>query len=513
MAIVVSHLTDDFESLARQALRQVPLSDLVELRLDRIGHPGEERLRDLIARLKKPVIVAVPGPEAHGTFAGSIDERFEILHAAARAGAMFVDVDYRLSLDLGEVEGKCHRMVSRHELEGTPEDLAAMDEEVRAVLYEGDAVKLVCHANSSEDGLRMLRHLRSARGGLVAFCSGDKGSFTRILAPIFGSPFTYAAPAEMPELGVTRATAPGQLRVNELRGAWPPGGPTPRTAVFAVVGNPIGHSLSPFVHGMSLKGARLDAVYVALEPTDFAAFLELADDENFRGFSITAPFKQAAFAAAHVQDEPSQAARAANTLVRDAQSWRAHNTDVPAIRDTLERGWKLHLQKQSAPRLAQEGLGGAHVLVLGCGGAARAIVCAVRAMNARATLAGRDLAKARAVASELGCDATDWQAVPRSEHDVLIHATPVGSSSHSGHPMPIPEDWIRPNTLVLDCVYRPVKTALLAAAMKKGCTAVPGAEWFVRQAADQFKLFTHQDARDDLMRAAFENALRQGAPK
>ena len=64
-------------------------------------------------------------------------------------------------------------IVSRHELEGTPDDLIAMDEEVREVLYEGDVIKLVTHARSTEDGLRMLRHLREARGGLIAFASGS----------------------------------------------------------------------------------------------------------------------------------------------------------------------------------------------------------------------------------------------------------------------------------------------------------------------------------------------------
>jgi 3-dehydroquinate dehydratase/shikimate dehydrogenase len=379
------------------------------------------------------------------------------------------------------------------------------------VLYEGDAIKLVTHASSCEDGLRMLRHLRSARGGLVAFCSGPKGAFTRVLAPIFGSPFTYAAPAAMAELGELGATAPGQLRVNDLRGLWPPGGPTPETAVFAVVGNPIGQSLSPFVQGMALKSARLDAVFLALEPDDFDAFLTLADDENFRGFSVTAPFKQHAFRAAYVHDAPSQAARAVNTLLRDAKGWRAHNTDAPAIRETLQRGWQVHRAKQGGAQLAQDGLSGLRVLVLGAGGAARAAVHAAQEAGARATVAARELAKARALAGELRCAAIEWAAIPKEPYDVLVHATPVGSSAHVGHPLPIPEDWIRPRTLVLDAVYRPVKTALLAAAMKRGCTPVPGAEWFVRQAADQFKLFTHVDAKDELLRAAFESALRVGA--
>ena len=90
MAVVVSHIASSFEALAAQALRQVPLSDVIELRLDRIGNPGEERLRGLLRELKKPAIVAVRNREERGDFAGSVDEQLDILRTAARAGAMFV---------------------------------------------------------------------------------------------------------------------------------------------------------------------------------------------------------------------------------------------------------------------------------------------------------------------------------------------------------------------------------------------------------------------------------------
>ena len=509
MAVAVSHIASSFEALAAQALRQVPLSDVIELRLDRIGNPGEERLRGLLRELKKPAIVAVRNREERGDFAGSVDEQLDILRTAARAGAMFVDVDAEHSLALGPLEGtKCHRIVSRHAWEGTPEDLGEFEESVRAVLHEGDLIKLVTHARTTEEGLRVLRHLRTARGGLIAFCSGETGAFTRVLCRIFGSAFTYAAPALIPGEPAPEPTAPGQLRVNDLRALFPPGGISPTTSVFGVVGDAVRHSLSPRVHDMALKTARLDALYLAFETRDFARFLELADDECFRGFSVTAPHKQAAFRAAHAKDEESSAARACNTLVRDRKGWRGANTDVGAVRDTLERGYKFHREKAGKPVLAMGGpLAGAHVLVLGAGGAARAVVRAVKQGGGRATIAARDAQKGAAVAKELGCEAIAWSAIPDCAHDILVHTTPVGSLSEPER-SPIDAAWIRPGTLVLDAVYRPIKTPLLVAAMAKGCTAVPGAEWFVRQAGAQFELFTQQKADDAVMRAAFEHALR-----
>jgi len=502
MAIVVSHIDSDFDALSARALRQQPLSDLIELRLDRIGHPGKERLRAFVKQAKKPVIVACHGREAFGEREHDPGERCELLHDAAEAGARFVDVDWSLALELGEVKAPCHRIVSRHVLDETPTDLEALHEEVKAVLGEGDVTKIVTHAASCEDGLRLLRWLATTKG-VVAFCSGAAVSFTRLLAPIFGSPFTYCASAVLPGEPAGEQTAPGQWRVNDFLAALPPGGISQETAVFGVVGNPIGHSLSPRVQGMAFKAAKLDAVYVAFEPRDLAGFLRLADAPNFRGFSVTAPFKEQAFQLSSGQDEASRRTRAVNTLVRERSGWRGANTDVPAVRETLTHAFHYHARSPGRP----VALAAAHALVLGTGGAARSAVHALRTLDARVTVAGRNEARARTLALELGCEHAAWNAIPALAYDVLVNTTPVGSAAQDPRALPLPAEWIHPGSLVLDAVYRPIKTALLGAAHERGCTSVPGAEWFVRQAALQFRLFTHQEPDHALLKHAFEHAL------
>jgi 3-dehydroquinate dehydratase/shikimate dehydrogenase len=501
VAIVVSHIGDTFDVLAERALRQAPLADLIEIRLDRCGHPGSAKLAAFLRAAKKPVIVACPGPEAQGAFAGDDGERLDLLREAAELGARFVDVDWTLSLELGEVQAPCHRIVSRHELGGVPADLSALHAEVVEVLHEGDVTKLVAEAKTCEEGLALLAWLRTTRG-VVAFASGEAGRFTRVLAPIFGSPFTYCAPAASAAEPRPPASAPGQLPVNELRALYPPGGVSQETAIFAVVGRPIGHSLSPWVHGMGLKAARFDALYVALEPTTLAGLLALAQDENFRGFSVTAPFKLEACRLARRRDEASERAGAANTLVREKDGWRALNTDVSAVRETLTQALALHARAGREPRELARATG----LVLGSGGAARAVIHALRSVGAGALVAARDVSKAERLAGELGARAVPWDEIPRTVHDVLVNATPVGGSG-AEDALPVPAQWIRPGSLVLDAVYRPIKTRLLAAAHERGCTAVPGGEWFVRQAMHQFRLFTRHDPDEALMRKAFEHAL------
>lgn len=506
MAIVVSHLDSDFDALCARALRQAALADLVELRLDAIGHPGKEPLRRFFQACPKPVIVTVHGTEGFGEFQGSDQERLDLLYEAAEVGARFVDVDYTLSLDLGELPQPAHRIVSRHVHEGTPEDPAELDallEEIQAVLYEGDVTKLITHAETTEDGLRYLRWLRTTKA-VVGFCSGEAGSFTRVLAPIFGSPFTYCAPASQPGEEGGRPTAPGQLRVGDLRAIAPPGGLNQETAIFGVVGNPIGHSVSPWVHGMALKGARLDAVYVAFEPSDFPTFLELVDDENYRGLSITAPFKEDAFRACVNPEDGARRTQAVNTLVREKGGWRGSNTDVPAVRDAVQKALVLHArrtEREGGPLEPRE----ARVLILGAGGAARAAAWALRALDADVTVAGRTPERAERIAAELSCSAVAWDAIPDVPYDVLIHATPVGGSGHEGQ-LPIPAEWIRPDAVVFDAIYRPIRTPLLVAAHERGATPVPGGEWFVRQAVAQFRLFTGTEPDEELLAKSFEHA-------
>jgi len=500
VAIVVSHVDSDFDALCARALRQAKFADLVELRLERCGHPGKERLAEFVRALGKPVIIACHGTSGFGTTDRSIDELCTLLADAAVAGARFVDIDWTLALELGEVKAPCHRIVSRHELGETPADLEALHEEVKEVLGEGDVTKIVTHAKTSEDGLRLLAWLATTKG-VVSFCSGVAGSFTRLLAPIFGSPFTYCASAALPGEAPAEATAPGQWRVNDFLAALPPGGISQETAIFGVLGRPVGHSLSPRVHGLALKAKKLDAVYVAFEPEDLGRFLALCRSANFRGFSVTAPFKEDAFRLSGAHDEAARRTGAVNTLVRDGSGWRGANTDVAAVRETLAAALALRSRSGARP----EGLAGARVLVLGTGGAARAVLHAARSAGAAVCVSGRDAAKAAALAREFEGRSVAWHELAQEAHDVLVHTTPVGTLDAAA--VPVAPEVLRAGTVVLDAVYRPIRTGLLAAAHARGALAVPGAEWFVRQAALQFRLFTREEPDVPLLRHAFEGAL------
>jgi 3-dehydroquinate dehydratase/shikimate dehydrogenase len=488
MGIVASLQAPDAAALwraAREHVAEPTRADAVELRLDHARAGEVERLP--LAELGKPVIAAVHGAEGFGSFAGGVEERCALLRAAARAGAAFVDVDARFARALGPVPG-ARRIVSHHAKDGTPPDVARLFAEVDAAAEPADLVKVVTHAERAEDGLRVLAELRKGGRERIAFCSGERGAFTRVLAPLAGSVSTYASAGA--------ATAPGQLGVAALRAALPEGGGSRSTRWFAVVGRPVGHSWSPRLHGALFRALALDQVYVACEPDDFARFLALAAALPFAGFSVTAPFKSDALRVAE-PDPASKAIGAANTLVRAAGGgWSAANTDAEAVRGAVEVA------------LAPRPLAGASVLVVGAGGAARAAVWSLRRARAEVGVWARDPERTRALCAELGGTPLERDAVAQRHFDVLVHATPAGTRGHA-EPCAVPAEWIARGSAVVDAVYRPRATELLRRARERGARCVPGTEWFLRQAELQAACFTEGPEGTGLLAAELERACAE----
>jgi len=498
--IVVSILAQDLAVLRARALAQVPFADAIELRLDALAHITESDLRELVTSIAKPVIVAVNGPDAFGTFTGTREERCALLARAARAGVALIDVDWREAPHQPALPSPCRRIVSRHLVDDTPHDLAAPFQELVAAAHSSDLVKFVTHAHNGEDGVRLLEFAHSIDRDFIAFASGERGSFTRILAPIFGSAFTYAAPARVAGVDVGAATAPGQSRVDEVRSHWDSQPPTRATEIFAVLGLPARHSLSPRLHNAVFRAHDRDAVYVAIEPDDITAFMSLLESPNWRGFSVTAPFKEAAFALAALPDEPREQTGATNTLIRSGHHWLARNTDFEAISSVLSNA-AAHTSSQLAELRA---------LVVGSGGAARSAIWALRANGVHdLTVTARNDKKAETLAQETLIRSLSRASLRNEHFDVIVHCTPAGSRA-APNEIAVPLECLRTARIVVEAVYRPEITPLVEAARAAGAHVVLGRDWFFEQAAPQAVCFGSDalSARK-VMRSELDHALSE----
>ncbi len=487
MAVVVSILESTVEAARAAADRVEPAADLLEFRLDALAQAD---VAPLLEGRRKATIVACPLEREGGRFRGAPAERLARLRAAAAAGASWVDIDWRAADSLGELPGRCRRIVSYHDAEGMPADPAAALGFLRPLAGEKDLVKFVPRVDRLEDALRLARCVVEGGGRLVGFGTGRAALLSRILAVAAGSPLVYAAPAP------GRETAPGQPALADLRAALPPGGGGASTSIFAVVGRPVGHSLSPAVHTIALRMSHLDASFLAFEPDDFIEMLDLLQPLPFvRGLAVTAPFKEDALRRSDRADETAKGIVAANTLVRTPDGWRAANTDDDGAADAIETGL-------GGPLL------GRTVLVIGTGGAARAVAAGVRRRGAKLVIAGRRPALAEKIAAHFGGRGIALDAVGGTEHDVLVNATPVGQWP-GPEDSPVPAEAIRAGTLVVDAVVRPLETRLARLAKERGANFLPGVNWFLLQAARQFQLFTGSTPPLAAMRATALDALRR----
>jgi len=264
--------------------------------------------------------------------------------------------------------------------------------------------------------------------------------------------------------------------------------------VFGLLGNPVGHTLSPPMHEAAYEALGMDARYLAFEPDpdDLRAAIHGADALGVAGLNVTIPFKEAALA--HV-DADDLAARigAVNTIDFGAGPPTGHNTDAAGVVRALGHH--------------DVAIDGREVVVVGAGGAGRAIAFALADAGARVSIANRTveraetLAEAVSGASAHGLDALS-DLVPGA--DILVNATSVGMEADES---PVPAAALHADLAVLDAVYRPLETRLLREAAERGATTVDGAWMLLYQGVEAFEIWTGRRAPVEAMNAALRDRL------
>ncbi|TVR63820.1 MAG: shikimate dehydrogenase [Gemmatimonadales bacterium] len=276
---------------------------------------------------------------------------------------------------------------------------------------------------------------------------------------------------------------------------------TSTTRTLALLGDPVGHSLSPAIQNAAMEAAGLDGVYVALRAVegDLAGLMRgLAAAGG--GGNVTLPHKERAAAAV---DRPTEAVRrtgACNTFWYEDGEIHGDNTDVEGLR----RAVHAHLQ---------DSLDGARVLILGAGGAARAALAAVLDDGAaEVEIHNRTVERARAVARRLGGSRTrvieTRVDLKGRSYDLVLNATRLGL--HPEDPLPLgPEHEVNTPAL-LDLVYTPGETEWVRQARAAGIHAMDGGEMLVQQGAVAFERWWGIPGPAHVMRAELDRLRRSG---
>ena len=271
------------------------------------------------------------------------------------------------------------------------------------------------------------------------------------------------------------------------------------TQIVGVFGSPIAHTASPAMHNAAFAALKMNWAYLAfhVEPQNLRAALTGIRDMNFRGVNLTVPHKLLAI---DIVDEVDAAARklgAVNTVVVEAGKLRGFNTDGYGFSKAIKEDFDMTLK-------------GKRVLVLGAGGAGRAIAiqCASEGA-AKLTVANRTPSKIQPIAAEIavesiGLTARELQPAIAAS-DLLINATSVGLKP--GEALPVTRDMFRPQLAVYDTIYRPAETELIRLATDAGSKVANGLSMLLHQGAKSFEIWTKRKAPLAVMRRALRAAV------
>ncbi|HEY9074178.1 MAG TPA: shikimate dehydrogenase [Desulfobaccales bacterium] len=264
------------------------------------------------------------------------------------------------------------------------------------------------------------------------------------------------------------------------------------TKIYGILGRPVTHSLSPAMHNAAFKELGLNAVYVAFPVVDLAQAVAGLRGLNIQGVSVTIPFKEEIIPLIDELDPQAARIGAVNTVVRRDGRLCGYNTDWLGALKALK---------------AKTSLKGEHVLLLGAGGASRAIAFSILEEGGRVTLTDVDGPRAAVLARDLQVEAIPLDAVAQCPAAILVNATPVGMEPKVDE-IPLAPDLLGRYRLVMDIVYKPLETRLLREAKARGAATIDGLQMLIHQATAQFELWIGKPAPLETMSRAAYEALR-----
>jgi 3-dehydroquinate dehydratase/shikimate dehydrogenase len=494
---------DSFFQRLKQAQSQG--AEAIEVRIDALDNPEAETVVNLLHAVKKaklPVIVTCRDVSEGGIKAIEFSHKLGLYKKAIEAEADYIDIEYRTfkhpdvhSVIKAALESAPTKLIlSAHNFEGPFEDIEILYESILNIFPQA-IPKIVFQARHITDCFAAFDLLQNAESPLITFCMGEAGQISRVLAKKLGAEISYAS------IDSDSATAPGQLTVEQMKKVYRWDEIDREMEIFGVIGNPVGHSLSPLLFNACFAQDAVNAVYLPFltegESIEFALLMDLlrrSSKLGFGGFSVTIPHKTSALDYAKQQGEYIEPLAvvigSVNTLKIGFNGLiSAYNTDYAGAMDAL-----THVIGEDKHRLHKTS-----IAVVGAGGAARAVVAGLMDAGARVTIYNRTLHRAQALAREFKCRAEELDQLIQTDAEILINCTSIGMYPQTAA-CPVPDGVIRKDMTVFDTIYNPLETVLLQRAKAAGARTVSGAEMFVRQAMAQYKIFIGRQPDEELMR-------------
>ena len=445
--------------------------DICELRLDLLSPSEVAKAADFPSMVDIPVILTLRRVSDGGKCTLQEKARRSLLIDTMKNGG-FSYVDIEDDVKKSDVEEAAHSLGmkvirSYHDFEGVPADIFSR---VHSLASRGDVAKIAVTPHNTADVMTLFRineELKDVPKIIIGM--GEWGVATRILYKKMGSILTFGSNG--------KAVAPGMISARELKLLYRADQLNDNTGIYGIVGNPVMHSLSPQIHNPGFHKIHYNAVYVPFLSESIRSFLTLAEMLRMRGFSVTVPFKvDVVKYLGNITREVKQIG-SCNTVVRVPNMWKGTNTDYYGFIHPIEKEIDDDRIKSA--------------LVIGAGGAAKAIVWALKMRNVKVMIVNRTKSKADELARlyGVGSDSLDNISQYEGKVDLVVQATNMGL-----HPYedvnPAEKFHFSGKEIAYDIVYKPKYTKFLLAAEKAGCSLKFGWDMLMEQGKLQFESFT-----------------------
>lgn len=472
--MIVGVITESNLKTILETVKAIEHVDIFEWRLDYLSKININAIKSIKEAIQHPIIFTLRCKKQGGYYTGSESERLCLLKELSTLSPDYLDVEYTVKSNFIKAIKAQHPNIkiicSYHNFEKTPEDL----NNILSRMYHPHVsiYKIVTYANNIFDNFTVLRFLKahSTKMDLVSHCMGSLGLLSRILGAIVGNHFYYG---NLHQSNLSLIFCPEVDRLVKTYGIKKIDA---HTKIFALLGDSVEHSVGHIFHNKQFLDNHRNAVYVKipLKKHQLKNFFKCIIDFPFEGFSITMPLKEAIIPYVAFLDKEATAMGAVNTLSLYNERWHGTNTDgigalvpIKKIRDLTK----------------------SHVLIIGAGGAAKAIahVYSNEPIGSLIIL-NRTLEKAHALAEKQGGQGYDYETFkkrgPMLPFDVVINATPnrlANGAMICDYVIP----YVTPNTVVMDVDYGDPSSVLWEKAKAMGCTVISPKAMYEVQALEQ----------------------------
>lgn len=475
------------EMAFQQIEKASTLADLVELRLDFFEVLDLEKIRKLKSLFSIPMLFTLRSSLEGGAFQGHEEERLQRILQLATLQPQYLDLENHIPGIFFDIIASQYPEIkvinSYHNFKKTPEDLLLLYKEMQQ--KNAHFYKIAVRSESTLDAMRILKLLEQADKKLIAISMGIDGEPSRILGKAFGCPITYASLEEC------QSSAPGQLTVKTLTDIYRHKSLNSTTHLYGLIGNPVEHSISAETHNAFITNCKLNAAYVKMRivESDLSDFFSLIKGMPFRGLSVTMPLKEAIFPFVDIVHPSAKEIGAINTLLFEDDKIIGLNTDGMGALNAIEAVMPIAEKK---------------IVILGAGGAARAIAYESCQRGAIVTILNRNAQRARDLAKHFQCYGTGLEAMKscyEQGYHAIVNCTPIS--------MPIDSTYIDPNAIVMDITTNPKDTLFLLQAHQKGCRIIYGYKMFIEQAIGQFSYwFPNKFQSEEVRKMMEEQAVK-----